>query len=770
MSAERTQIKPSQIRSTAKLLQREGRKILRKHEARVGEQASQEIRASLAAIDHLRGAEDWAGLGEETERLDELLQSHASFARKSMIRELIENVGFAVAVAGLLRCCTYEPFNIPSISMMPTLRIGDYIFVNKYIHGIQVPLTSYILGENVGKEIERGEVIVFRFPLDKSVDYIKRVIGIPGDVIRVQGQKMWIQRGGEGDFELIPRRALETPCVNSDHPGQPLTGCTVYEETLDNRRYLIRMAHDVHDMMHQGSIRTIRVPQGKYFVRGDNRQQSQDSLLWEVKADIAQAHKLVRKEDIRDILNAPGLELRSRVDPDLAVDPHHARVEVSAPKGGPAMMHELSIWRDAPTSTAALYTAMRQTPGQNWEATRMEKLLAGSELSEAQRRALLAQGRKWDAVAVLEEKERFHALMHWDSEKLVVRYSCGKSLCRDRAQVALALAKIVDRAQRQKEARAEDLLVDPQLDLKVNFLRRRGIDPQTLRNRYFRGYYEKTGQGEVLFETEAFTRGHEGLRILEEARFLDREIDPSAAQNLSLGGGNLRWAKSKNGDFFGFWRAPKRGNREFAISLHCMKALCSSQSSFLERLKGIEPDLVAISQGKLRPAALLRSQQDLQLSSKRAAPQRYPWDQVQSVASMNGPRQQLSVELDWDGPTPREQLLTKWRGPAGAGKDIESELGASAFLVDERNAFRVAWVQRNTNSALQLSCGKDLCTTPDQAIAMANRISERAGNSENFVARDVAIPQPFVPRGNIKGRSDLIWWPLGRFGGGMDAD
>src|SRR5688572_17564674 len=149
------------------MLQKETRRILKRHGSRIAAEPADAMRASLAAIDTLRAAEKWPALEDEAEHLDELLHQHASFARKSALRETLENVLIAVMVALGLRSCFYEPFKIPSGSMMPTLRSGDHIFVNKFVYGIQIPFTTTVIGESFG-HIERGDVVVFRYPLDEA--------------------------------------------------------------------------------------------------------------------------------------------------------------------------------------------------------------------------------------------------------------------------------------------------------------------------------------------------------------------------------------------------------------------------------------------------------------------------------------------------------------------------------------------------------------------------------------------------------------------------
>ena len=214
------------IRDRAK----EARKILKKYEPRIASAPATAIRSSMSELERLREQRLWEPLEDECERLDELLHQHASFARKSPLRETLENIGIAVAVALALRSCLYEPFKIPSGSMMPTLRSGDHIFVNKFAYGIQIPFTTTVVGGFLGAP-RRGDVIVFRYPVDESEDFIKRVIGLPGDTVRVEGNKVSIKRPGEAEFEELRRTKLDEKCLD-DAAVNAVPHCTLYEEHL----------------------------------------------------------------------------------------------------------------------------------------------------------------------------------------------------------------------------------------------------------------------------------------------------------------------------------------------------------------------------------------------------------------------------------------------------------------------------------------------------------------------------------------------------------
>lgn len=155
----------------------------------------------------------------------------------------------------VIRSFVFEPFRIPSGSMMPTLLEGDFIFVQKFAYGLRLPVTETKIIETGSPE--RGDVIVFRLPSDPSVNYIKRVIGLPGDEVVYERQRLTIN-GKTVDLQPDADASYEAP---------------VFVEDLDGR------SHDILVTNPQYSTRdgTYRVPEGHYFVMGDNRDRSRDS-------------------------------------------------------------------------------------------------------------------------------------------------------------------------------------------------------------------------------------------------------------------------------------------------------------------------------------------------------------------------------------------------------------------------------------------------------------------------------------------------------------
>ena len=163
-----------------------------------------------------------------------------------------------------LRSFLAEPFRIPSGSMLPTLLIGDYILVNKYEYGIRMPLTKTKIFE-VSKP-QRGDVIVFRYPGNEKINFIKRVIGIPGDKIKYLNKKLYVN-GLE-----YKKQKKDTHKFIDDFGRQELE---IFEENDNHKIYNI-----LNDNMSPSNDDEFLVPDNQYFVMGDNRDHSSDSRYW----------------------------------------------------------------------------------------------------------------------------------------------------------------------------------------------------------------------------------------------------------------------------------------------------------------------------------------------------------------------------------------------------------------------------------------------------------------------------------------------------------
>lgn len=188
-------------------------------------------------------------------------QAVAREMREPLLVEYAHSFFPVLFVVWVLRSFLFEPFTIPSGSMLPTLQVGDYILVNKFSYGLRLP----VLGTNLvpmGKP-ERGDVMVFKYPEDTSVNFIKRVVGIPGDHVRVVNGRVWIN-------------GAEVERLKEDFLGAE--SWEVYYRVRDGESsHLIR-----HEDGREGASPQVDVivPADSYFMLGDNRDNSRDSRFW----------------------------------------------------------------------------------------------------------------------------------------------------------------------------------------------------------------------------------------------------------------------------------------------------------------------------------------------------------------------------------------------------------------------------------------------------------------------------------------------------------
>lgn len=187
---------------------------------------------------------DFAKKQQPGSNADTQRASVANEKKKHIVREYAESIIIAVILALIIRTFVVQAFKIPSGSMEDTLLIGDHLLVNKFVYGLQIPYTDKRILKI--RDPRRGDVIVFEYPEDPSKDFIKRVIGTPGDVVQVMNKKVYVN----GKLYVNPHE--------------------VHKESD-----VIPEAQNPRD-----NTKSIKVPGGSYFVMGDNRDRSYDSRFW----------------------------------------------------------------------------------------------------------------------------------------------------------------------------------------------------------------------------------------------------------------------------------------------------------------------------------------------------------------------------------------------------------------------------------------------------------------------------------------------------------
>lgn len=207
-------------------------------------------------------------------------ESEAPLTRKQKFIKEAKSIGLILVVVFTFRSVFFEPFRIPSGSMIPTLMIGDFILVNKFSYGFKVPFSDfsfmdinldpvYIAGKS---DPERGDVIVFKYPETPSVNYIKRVVAVPGDTIEIKNKVVHVN----GDKLLIEEIDGSEIMQDMDDKFKAFN-LKFYEAQTGSAKHIIQQDNDNYFKVDYEK-RTI--PEGEFFVMGDNRDFSYDSRFW----------------------------------------------------------------------------------------------------------------------------------------------------------------------------------------------------------------------------------------------------------------------------------------------------------------------------------------------------------------------------------------------------------------------------------------------------------------------------------------------------------
>jgi len=263
----------AKIRNKAKQSLSQTKSLLSKNKSKISPEAAAVVEGKITALESSLAGGDAEEIRRRTADLEGASHDYLSKFAKSKLRQNVEALVLAVGLALIIRTFLFQPFKIPSGSMIPTLLVGDHLLVNKFIYGTRIPFTD--IRVMPFEQIKRGDVIVFTYPnpeKDPSKNdmyYIKRVVGVPGDSIDINGRQL-ILNGQPVPLEY------EGDYVD-ERSGEELDE---YIEDLSGHKHDAIFRQGKETTNKGNFIPVGEVPEGHVFVMGDNRDNSQDSRFW----------------------------------------------------------------------------------------------------------------------------------------------------------------------------------------------------------------------------------------------------------------------------------------------------------------------------------------------------------------------------------------------------------------------------------------------------------------------------------------------------------
>ena len=265
--------KEHKAQKNAKQLLKQVVPVLEKNRSIIAPEAVSILEQRIGNLERALESQNHEEILRTTDELEVASSDYLSKYTKSKLRQNIEALAFAIILALIIRTFVFQPFKIPSGSMIPNLLVGDHLLVNKFVYGTKIPFTDIEVLPL--EKIKRGDVIVFTYPNNENdpskngLYYIKRVVGLPGDYIDIDGRNL-IVNGQKVPLEYIGTYSDERNTQQFDE----------YREDLFGEEHTVIYRKGKETTAKGSKIPVAKVPEGTVFVMGDNRDNSQDSRFW----------------------------------------------------------------------------------------------------------------------------------------------------------------------------------------------------------------------------------------------------------------------------------------------------------------------------------------------------------------------------------------------------------------------------------------------------------------------------------------------------------
>lgn len=256
------------LRHEAREAQHEAAHLLARHQEKLDQKVQKKLAEALESVEALRIRGDLDRLAAETNRLSDLCDKHLAAWAPNRTLSFLIGISKALAIALAIRAALIEPYRIPSGSMIPTLEIGDQIFINKFLYGVRIPWLNRVPFVIV-REPARGDVVVFENPVN-GLDLVKRIVAVGGDRVEMRGQQLYLNGQPQELRELDPKYLF----WDSDEAGWRGRPAVLLEERLDGKPHrVLHLPENPADPAPWPAV----VPSGQVLVLGDNRDNSMDS-------------------------------------------------------------------------------------------------------------------------------------------------------------------------------------------------------------------------------------------------------------------------------------------------------------------------------------------------------------------------------------------------------------------------------------------------------------------------------------------------------------